>query len=152
MPPIKGGGKRKRAIRYLDWIVFFFILRPGEYLRSGANTDHRPLLLQYLQFFNVQKPFNTASTSASPAMQACAEFVSILFATQKMVPRDSQSATSEQATPKSVQRQHYIAGPHIFNTMAPPARILLHPSATRTSGSRFVALRSWLSSVPSSDR
>ena len=38
---------RHQAISYLAWIYFFFLLRPGEYCRGGANTDHHPFLPRY---------------------------------------------------------------------------------------------------------
>ena len=79
----QGSTNRQQAIINLAWITFFFLLRPGEYCRGGVNTADHFFLLQDLQFFNGQNPFNLASASASLATRARSDLVRLIFTTQK---------------------------------------------------------------------
>ena len=99
----QGGKERQQAIINLAWIALFFLLRLGKYCRGGANTAHHYPLLQDIQFFIRQQPFNAALASASPATRAREYFVSLLFTTQKMVSRGDLSAMAEKATPKAIR-------------------------------------------------
>ena len=81
MPPVKGGGGFQQAIINLALVDFFFLLSLGEYFWGGTHTDHQPLLLQDIQFFIVQLPFNEAFASSILSMQDRADFASLLFAT-----------------------------------------------------------------------
>ena len=79
----QGGTECQQAISDLAWIAFFFLPKPGEYCRGGADTAHHFFLLRDLHFFIGQHPFNAASPSASPSTRARADFISLLFTTQK---------------------------------------------------------------------
>ena len=68
----QGGMESQQEISDLACITILFLLRPLEYCRVGANTNHRPFLLRDLQFFIGQQPFNAAS--AIPSTQARADF------------------------------------------------------------------------------
>ena len=41
----QGGTTRQKASSDLSWIALFFLLRPGEYCRGGADSDHYIFLL-----------------------------------------------------------------------------------------------------------
>ena len=69
------------AISNLTWVAFFFLLRPGEYCRGCTNTTQHPFSLKDVQFFIGQQPYNAATASKDVLAQA--DFVSLLFTTQK---------------------------------------------------------------------
>ena len=77
----QGTTPRNIVISNLTWIDLFFLLWPGKYCRGGTDTDQHLFRLKDVQFFNVQQPYN--SVTASNAMLAQADFVSLLFTTQK---------------------------------------------------------------------
>ena len=77
----QGTTARKIAISDLTWVALFFLLRPGEYCKGSTNTSQNPFRLKDVQLFIRQQPYNAAT--ASNAVLAQADFVSLLFTTQK---------------------------------------------------------------------
>ena len=69
------------AISNIAWVTFFFLLRPSKYCRNGTNTAQHLCRLKDVQFFIGQKPYN--ASTASNALLVQANFVSLLFKTQK---------------------------------------------------------------------
>ena len=67
----------------LTWVAFFFLLRPGEYCKGGTDTAQRPFRLKYVQLFIGHYPYNAAM--ASNAVLSQADFVSLMFTTQKNI-------------------------------------------------------------------
>ena len=64
-------------------VALFFLLCPGEYCKDGTYTAQHPFSIKNVQFFIEQKPHNAAT--ASNAVLAQADFVSLMFTTQKNV-------------------------------------------------------------------
>ena len=77
----QGTTSRNIAISNLTWVTFFFLLRPVKYCKGGTDTAQHPFRLKDVQLFIVQHPYN--ATTASNAVLAQADFVSLLFATHK---------------------------------------------------------------------
>ena len=72
---------RNIAISNITWVAFFFLLWPGEYCKGGTDTAQHPFRLKDVQLFIGQHPYNDVAASNTVITQA--EFVSLLFTTQK---------------------------------------------------------------------
>ena len=72
---------RNIAIRNLNSVAFFLLLRPGKYCKGSTETVQHPFRLKEDQFFIGQHPHNAATASNSVLTQA--DFVRLLFTTQK---------------------------------------------------------------------
>ena len=77
----QGNTARNIAIRNLTWFALSFLLRPGKYCKGGTDTAQHPFRLKDVQFLIGQQTYNSAT--ASNAVLDQADFVSLLFTTQK---------------------------------------------------------------------
>ena len=77
----QGTTTRNISIRNLTWVAFFFLLCPGKYYKGSTDTVQHPFRLKDSHFSIGQQPYNAAT--AFNAVLAQADYVSLLFATQK---------------------------------------------------------------------
>ena len=104
---------RDKAIAYLTWIAFFFLLQTGEYCAGGIDVVSTPFNLRDIQFSVRNQPTQDTTASATT-------FVILLFTTQKMASKGNSSDTAEQDTPVHVQWRPSGVVWHIYNNTAPP--------------------------------
>ena len=79
----QGTTARNISIINLILVAFFFFLCPGEYCKDGTYTAQQPFSIKNVQFFIEQKPHHAATTSN--AVLAQANFISLMFTTQKNI-------------------------------------------------------------------
>ena len=79
----QGGTDQQQTFSDLAWTTLFFLLSTRKYCRGDDDTTYQFILLQDIQFFVGQQPFNAASASAGLSTRDQADFVSLLFTTQK---------------------------------------------------------------------
>jgi hypothetical protein len=72
---------RQRAVADLAIMAFFFLLRPGEYCKSGPDTESHPFRLRDVTFGIGEASFNAASAPIARLLQA--DYVALYFTTQK---------------------------------------------------------------------
>ena len=72
---------RNIAISDLNSVTFFFLLWLGKYCKGSTETVQNPFRINDVQLFIGHQPHNSAT--ASNAVLAQADFVSLLFTTQK---------------------------------------------------------------------
>ena len=77
----QGTTVRNIAISDLNSVAFFFLLRLGKYCKGSTETVQHPFRIKDVQLFIGQQPHNSATASNSVLAQA--DFVSLLFTTQK---------------------------------------------------------------------
>ena len=77
----QGTTARNIAIGDLTWSAFFFLLCSGKYCKGGNDTAQHPFRIKNVQFFIRQQSYNAVMASNSVLSQA--DFVSLLFTTQK---------------------------------------------------------------------
>ena len=70
-------------ISNLDWIVFFFSLCMGEYLKGSKINKQQPLWLRDVQFFISSQPYNTVNAPQEIIRQA--NLISLLITIHKNI-------------------------------------------------------------------
>ena len=70
-------------ISNLYWIVFFFYLCMGEYLKGSKNNKQQPLWLMDVQFFISSQPYNTVNAPQEIIIQA--NLISLLITIHKNI-------------------------------------------------------------------
>jgi hypothetical protein len=71
----------QRAVTDLALMAFFFLLRPGEYCKSGPDTESHPFRLQDVTFSIGKANYNAATAPLDCIIQA--NYVALYFTTQK---------------------------------------------------------------------
>jgi hypothetical protein len=72
---------RQRAVSDLALMAFFFLLRPGEYCKSGPDTESHPFRLRDVTFSLGEATCNAATAPLARIQQA--DYVALYFTTQK---------------------------------------------------------------------
>jgi hypothetical protein len=73
--------ERQRAVADLAIMAFFFLLRPGEYCKSGPDTESHPFRLQDVTFCIGDANYNAATAPLDRIRQA--DYTALYFTTQK---------------------------------------------------------------------
>ena len=71
----KSVSPRDKAIAYLAWIAFFFLLRPREYYGGGTYTVSTPFNLRDIQFFVRNQPTQDTTASATTSASTTLSYV-----------------------------------------------------------------------------
>jgi hypothetical protein len=71
----------QRTVTDLALMAFFFLLRPGEYCKSGPDTRSHPFRLQDVTFSIGEANYNAATAPLDRILQA--DYVALYFTTQK---------------------------------------------------------------------
>jgi hypothetical protein len=72
---------RQKAVADLAIMAFFFLLRPGEYCKSGDDTESHPFRLRDVTFSIGTADFNAATAPLERIQQA--DYAALYFTTQK---------------------------------------------------------------------
>jgi hypothetical protein len=73
--------ERQIAVADLALMAFFFLLRPGEYCKSGPDTESHPFRLRDVTFSIGESNHNAATATIDRIRQA--DYVALYFTTQK---------------------------------------------------------------------
>ena len=141
---------RNIAISDLTLVAFFFLLRPGKYCKGGADTSHHPFRLKDVQFSIGQQPYNV--TMASNSVLAQADFVSLLFKTQKNGVKGESIGHNRIGHPQGCSVAAMCHRVAYLDATAPPARSLSQVTRKAPSGNRSQGRTSRHPSEPSSEQ